>query len=759
MWVAVCAVGVVLSPVLVGFAPLDGDPELMYQPIKAELGRALRSGRLPFWSNRFGLGVPLIAESHVAAFYPLNWFFYGVCGVTTGYCLSLWLHSVGLVLATFMYARGLGIEPTGCGLAAVCFALCGFQAVHLVHEPFYHLMPFLPLCLYLGDRYALTGRWSWLAGLALAWGTQLTLGHFQIQMWTGGLVLITGSWLALGSTKGSRQQIGRICGLVIGLGWGAAIAWVQLGLTWELTRIAGFVRPPEFLSNYLFPPAHWAQFALPAVFLGRPLGAGDTYWGRQGTTPGEACAYVGVVALLLAFVGMVASSRGRVLAIWRLIIPLTLLLATMPGWWPDGFYALSKVPGFGWFRAPARYTLLPSLGLALLAGRGLDAAVPARRFWPGLILAVVVGVLAWAWSIWWAQRADFQAGLGADTVFVRFAVTGLAWGMGIAAVIGWRTKQLHTGAVFGLVLVELGGLLFAGPVLWHWTIHLPEASAVLQKLAGSADVGLVAGRLLNVPVDGSQTAAFPNLGIVPPPPNYLLEPTALPPGENTEFQRRWQRRFGVTHGVWGSRDDVRGTEVLAEIPDPALDRVMGGVPVLRRGGLGPWKLVRVPNPFPPVWIARRIREAAGWGQLYTELSRSDVPDQAWFLSEDGSPTLPSPLDRGGQIQGWDGETATVKHDGSCILIVRRTHYPGWVYRVNGGPAQPVLKVNGGLQGAPIPGSGTSRITMHYQPTGLRQAVLVSGAAVGCAVLVLGAAGCGHFRRRARQISNELHGVR
>ena len=91
------AVGVVagiMAPVLIGFAPLGGDPELMYQPIKSELGRALAEGRLPFWSDRFGLGVPLIAESHAAAFYPPNWVFYRLWDVGTAYRLTLWLHCV-----------------------------------------------------------------------------------------------------------------------------------------------------------------------------------------------------------------------------------------------------------------------------------------------------------------------------------------------------------------------------------------------------------------------------------------------------------------------------------------------------------------------------------------------------------------------------------------------------------------------------------------------------------------------------------------
>ncbi len=353
---SVCVVGGIMAPVLVGFAPLGGDPELMYQPIKAELARALAAGRLPFWSDRFGLGVPLVAESHVAVFYPPNWFLYRFWHVETAYGLSMWAHWVALVAATFAYAHTLGITPAGAAMAALSFTLCGFQSVHAVHEPFYHVMPYLPLCLLLADRYAATGRPAWLAGLALAWGVQIALGHFQIQMWTGGLALLSGAWRALGrspsaATGSDRRHPWRILGLILGLAWGAAIAGVQLRLTWELTGVAGFNRPAEFLSNHLFPPEHWAQLALPEVFLGRPMGAGDDYWFRLKTFAGEACAYVGVVPLILAFVGWVSTRRDRTLTAWRLVAPLSMVLATMPGWWPAGFDMLLHLPGLGWFRA------------------------------------------------------------------------------------------------------------------------------------------------------------------------------------------------------------------------------------------------------------------------------------------------------------------------------------------------------------------------------------------------------------------------
>ena len=335
--ISVCVVGFMLSPLLVGFAPFGGDPVFLYQPLKVELARALSSGQLPFWSDRLGLGVPLIAESHVAAFYPPNWLFYRFWEVETAYRLTMWLHLIALTAATFTYARVLGISDAGSALAAVSFALCGFQAVHTIHEPFYHVVPYLPFCLLLADRYAVTGRMIYLAGLALAWGAQLTLGHFQIQMWTGGLVLATGVWRTLFEVPDPLRRLGRIVGLSTGIAWGVTIAWVQLRLTWELTTISSFIRPSEFLVNYGFPATHWAQFALPEVFLGRPPGVGDAYWAQHRTTTREACAYVGIVPVILAMVGLVAAPRDRALTVWRLIVPLSLGLATMSDWWPDGY--------------------------------------------------------------------------------------------------------------------------------------------------------------------------------------------------------------------------------------------------------------------------------------------------------------------------------------------------------------------------------------------------------------------------------------
>jgi hypothetical protein len=659
------------------------------------------------------------------------------------------LHMLALAGTTFAYARILGISGPGSAMASVSFGLCGFQAAHAVHEPFYSVMPYLPLCLLFADLYARSGRLHWLAFLALSWGTQVTLGHFQIQMWTAGLVLFCGGWRALSANRSKRQSIVRIVGLLTSLCWGAAVAWVQLRLTWELRSVAGFVRPAELLAGSTFPPAQCAQFALPEVFLGIPGRISEVYWSRNGATAGEACAYAGIVPLILAFVGAAGASRSDGVAPWLMIIPLSLTIATMAGWWPDGFALLMQLPGIGWFRAPSRYTLLASLGLALLAGRALDQSKADRSFWVGLALALATGVVACHWSLHLTRDADFRVSMGAASLPIRFSAAGLIWASGLISIISWRRSWVGAWAPLSITVIELGALFFVGPVPWGRTIGLPDDSPVLTRLGNLPDVGLVGGRLINLPLYAGQATAFPLLGIVPPPPNYLLERAMIPFDERDEAARRWLRRFGVTHSVWEFHDAVYKADMLAVISDPALDRVIETVRGAARGGRGPWVLVRNHDVFPPAWVVRRVHEAPHWGALYTALSHSDQLDVAWFVAEDPHPSLAEPIAKVARVERWDGQTAILEHDGSCILVMRRTFYPGWVYQVDGGPEQSVFKVNGGLQGALIAGSGNSRVTARYRPNGLAQAATVSLVALSGIALVLCAARFRYSGRWAR----------
>src|SRR5262249_58174541 len=111
-WLEGCVrVGKMMGVLLVRSEPVGHDPDRLYRPIKTELAASLRQGTLPFWSDKIGLGIPLVAESHVAAFYPPNWLLYRFLTVSAAYRLSMWLHYVALTAATFAYARQMGAAP------------------------------------------------------------------------------------------------------------------------------------------------------------------------------------------------------------------------------------------------------------------------------------------------------------------------------------------------------------------------------------------------------------------------------------------------------------------------------------------------------------------------------------------------------------------------------------------------------------------------------------------------------------------------
>jgi hypothetical protein len=379
---------------------------------------------------------------------------------------------------------------------------------------------------------------------------------------------------------------------------------------------------------------------------------------------------------------------------------------------------------------------LTSFGLALLAGRGLDRSLAKRQFWMGFNVALAVGALAWCWSFYWTSGADYRASALAPTRVLRFGAAGATWLLAIVAIVAWRTARLGSWAPVGLASLELSALLFVGPIVWGRMDEPLETSPVLARLAKLSDAGLVAGRLQDLPTLAGRATAFPYLGITPPPPNYMLEAATRTPGQNDLVEKRWLRRLGVTHGVWGSADFVFGTDVIARIPDPVLDLLMATVPASRESGLSPWTLVRVPGTFPPAWTAREIRRAPEWRAIFYVLSENDAANEAWFEPGDAPDGFPESSGGSARVKTWDGKTAIVEHTGPCILIIRRAFYPGWTFQVDGGAKHAVLKVNCGFQAVPLLGSGTRRVEFHYQPTGLNRGTAVSLAALGGALIVI-----------------------
>jgi len=745
--VALLAVGVILGGLLIGWEPIGGDPDRMYRPIKSELARSLHDNRLPFWSDRLGLGVPLVAESHVAALYPPNWILYRVLSVSKAYRLAMWLHYVALAGAMYAYARRLGLLPWGSALAALTFTLCGFQAIHSSHEPIYSALPFLPLALLFTEAYVDRGSLSWLALLALTWGVQLTLGHFQIQTWTAALVLATGA-LRLRGSGSYRRALGLIAGLAIGAG----IAAIQLVLSWDQARLVGSTnRSLTELMFYSYPPAHWAELAIPRLFQGLPGGPEHPYWFAQGTTGYEACLYVGTIPLLLAFVGL-ATRHDRSLAPWRIIVPISFALATMPRWWAAGYEAVLHVPGLWYFRAPGRYTLITGLGLALLAGRGFDLGLSTQRFSRGVALAGVFGAAALAWALYWSQMPEYQAALGTARVGRFLGLAAIAWGSGFIALVAWRLRLVGPAVPFLLAATELGILYYQGTTAWGWSVDLPDQSPVLRTLAAETNVGTVAGNLHDLPVRVGRAPTYPYLGMRLPLPNSALEFATSRVVADDSSAVRLLRHMRATHGVWDGPVSAPGVEILYKGDDKALDRLVYKRPGAPEHAI--WSLVRYPDPLPAAHATLHVSKVPDLRTLLARLSQTDSADTAWFVAGDDPPDAGGPRATEARIERWDDFGGEVDHNGVCEVVIHRTYAPGWTAKIDDGPQTPVLPVDGGLQAVRLSGSGRSRISLRYQPPHLAVASTISAISLAITLLVLGFAGIERRKQASERPGSE-----
>ena len=114
------------------------------------------------------------------------------------------------------------------------------------------------------------------------------------------------------------------------------------------------------------------------------------------------------------------------------------MLATMPHWYREGYEILLHLPVISYFRAPGRYTLLTSLCLCLLAGRGFDRSLARRRFWTGYALIVIIAAVATAWGVAWSSRPEVAASLARGMREPLIIASVMYWIVALGAVAAWR---------------------------------------------------------------------------------------------------------------------------------------------------------------------------------------------------------------------------------------------------------------------------------------------------------------------------------
>lgn len=375
-----------------GGMPVGGDVTQFFLGLMSFYSESLAERRLPVWNDLWGYGFPGIGESQMGVFYPPHLLLYGQLSVERAYVASLVLHTLWGGLGAFWMSRRFGVSPIGSALAGFVFAASGFFVIHAPHPWGYTTGAWLPWAWgltwsLLNDEREGAPRRLFLLTLVLV--LQVLPGHFQIAFMTQAGVLAMASWMLFERLRGAPRgvTVGRWSLAALALAMVPPLSALQLWPTARLAWLASSQRDYEYLSGFATTPFHLVGLVAPNLFYGSPLWR-PIVWDPFHTSPEECLVYVGLLPLFLAIMAVVREARRdagvRCLAF---LAGLCLLLSLGP--YVPGFRWLIELPGFSFFRAPARWGLPASLALAVLAGKGFDRWPEWRRPGRGLLVLAV----------------------------------------------------------------------------------------------------------------------------------------------------------------------------------------------------------------------------------------------------------------------------------------------------------------------------------------------------------------------------------
>ena len=413
------------------------------------------------WDPLLFSGFPMMADPQVLTWYPPAFLLSLLPGAWNVFIIMAYVAG-----SSFMY--GYVYTLTRSRFAAftsgLVFGLSGFMMAHLGHAVIIHVAAWIPLILWSLEalRQRLTVRWLVIGSVAVA--LCFLAGHSQIFVY--GLLVAGGYVLVLGwSAPAGRWRYYAASLLMVLLGIG--LAAIQIVPTIELIGQSIRVGYPyhDFVAHSL-PPRQAFTLIFPMVF-GHPSASGALpYFGPDNQT--ELTGYVGLLPLLLAAVGLVASKKKSLVLFWLCVALLAVVLAM--GDATPLARLLYHVPILNGFRAPARHFIELTVAVSLLSGLGVAAILQQQVSARLLRRVIVAGSLAMiVFVVLLLMNAGYMNAVAAQKDIGRFSL--LPWAhsavavpliiflLAVAVLAYWRnqpTSQFRRALLLSALIVDLG---------------------------------------------------------------------------------------------------------------------------------------------------------------------------------------------------------------------------------------------------------------------------------------------------------------
>lgn len=655
--------------------PLWYDAVGQYWPWRTLLHDGLRDGLLPYWNPYQLSGYAFCGNGQSALFYPLNWLFFGLFPVATGFRLTAVCHLALASCGTYWLLRELGGRRAAAVAGGLVFGLSGFLVTWLMLPTLISSAAWLPVAVAGVERAGRRGSVAWAAAGGAAVGLSALAGHPQVFYYvaaTAGLVAL----IRLGRRPAALGLFLVVAGLL------AAPSVLPL---MELAPRSH--RPPArsaegygaFLDRAI--PSHRAVTLFSPKLYGtpaaetvpperltpgwRPAPGDQRYWGldRRGVvSPGdytEFNLFVGLTTLLLLLHALTLRGAARGYAALALAA-LLLAFGAFPNRW-----LYFWLPGYSAGAGPCRLALVWSFGAAVAAGLAVDdlsrrTSLSNRAPW--LLAALAIG----SWSAAVAAMAPY--GLTGAVLAGAVRPLGLPGFVVVVGLATWLAGHRPV-ALAGLIAVELlaFGRGFNPTCASELLDPRPPAVAAAEPADGT--------RLLVADRPKAWGFYHPPRGLLWPPNLATAAGLRDAGGYDSLLPAEAKEALSVAAERRPTSPAINGNMLLLGEADP--DRTGAAVSVLmsRRPRPG-WR----PVAEAPEWVRRRLPAPASRCLLWSPVT--------------GTEPLPA---EGLVVDGCNRVTLVVTR-GSPLLL--DSAYPGWRCRV--GPAGSTALAPAGWLPSPFP---------------------------------------------------------
>ena len=340
------------------------DLKIIYYPLEWSYAQFQSSGNLPFWSNLFGFGHPLLAWGQLGFFTPLHLLLrvFSIHPLTLLQISIISYFAIGS-LGMFIFLRRQNISPPSAALGAILFTYSGFHIGHLSHVNFYTTTMLLPWLLLLLYNLSLKPSLFSSILITIVSASMALSGQPQVVLYS---FLIAAAWFIITFLKSNQRRRLSLYILIIGLLAFSLASFAILPLIEFLpsTDRAHGLSMSELLE-FSYPPHYAITLILPYFF-----GDHYYYWGAKSLQ--ELAAYIGVIPLFLIGTAPLYLRSHRSLKIFGLILILGGIIFSL------GRFS----PIYSWLVAneiiksisiPGRFAFMFIVGSSILATTGLES--------------------------------------------------------------------------------------------------------------------------------------------------------------------------------------------------------------------------------------------------------------------------------------------------------------------------------------------------------------------------------------------------